>query len=74
MCQTVACQNVGASRFGIVAVRQRRFDEAEPILLTCYEQLEKQRGAKDVNTRRTRRWLAELYTAWDKQAQAARYR
>ena len=51
-----------------------KFAQAEEILLASYAVLEKQRGANDLNTVRTRRWLADLYSAWNKPELAGRYR
>ncbi len=54
-------------------MRSGKLAQAESILLANYALLEKQRGVNDLNTRRTRRWLAELYRAWNKPQLAGRY-
>ncbi|MEM7052548.1 MAG: tetratricopeptide repeat protein [Acidobacteriota bacterium] len=48
-----------------------RFSEAEELLTTAYRDLEQARGAQNINTRKTRNRLADLYRATDRQAAAA---
>jgi serine/threonine protein kinase len=51
-----------------------RFPEAEPLLIASYESLQKSQGANSPRTRRARQRLVNLYDAWNKPEQAARYR
>jgi len=50
-----------------------RYAEAEPLLLESYEELDGNTGARPVHVETARRYLAELYTAWGRPGQAARY-
>lgn len=51
----------------------RKFDEAEPLLLSSYETLKVKRGDDDALTRRTRALLYQLYRAIGKAQQAAQF-
>lgn len=51
-----------------------RYDEAEATLLRSLEELEAVHGPDHPNPLATRRALSELYTAWGRDADAARYR
>ena len=59
--------------FGHVLASLGRFEEAESLLLDNHERLLKAGDQASRATRRTRRWLAELYGAWGKPAEAERY-
>ncbi len=50
-----------------------RYVEAEPLLLESYEGLRNNTGARPVHVETTRRYLAELYTAWGRPEESARY-
>jgi tetratricopeptide (TPR) repeat protein len=52
----------------------RRFREAEALLVPAYEGLRATEGAADGRTQRARQRLVELYEAWGKAGDAARYR
>ncbi|MCG8409231.1 MAG: serine/threonine-protein kinase [Phycisphaerales bacterium] len=51
-----------------------RFEEAEPLLLNCYSVLEKARTLSSPITQAALLQLVELYEAWDKPEEAARWR
>jgi eukaryotic-like serine/threonine-protein kinase len=53
---------------------QKRYPEAETLLLDDYNTLKSKFGEHDVRLKRIAQLLAELYDAWDKPEQAARYR
>ena len=59
---------------GLCLVQERKYAEAEPVLLTSLATLEKQRGADSADARRVRAWLVKLYAAWGRPESAARYR
>ncbi len=50
-----------------------RYAEAEPKLLESYQVLRGNTGARTVHIETARRYLAELYVAWDRPREAARY-
>jgi serine/threonine-protein kinase len=50
-----------------------RYEEAEPLLLGSYQRLLADRGAATDKTIDARRRLAELYTAWGRRTEAAKY-
>ena len=50
-----------------------RYAEAEPLLLESYKQLSDNTGARVVHIDTARRNLMDLYTAWDRPLDAARY-
>jgi len=50
-----------------------RYVEAEPLLLESYEGLRNNTGARPVHVETARRYLAELYTAWGRPEESARY-
>jgi hypothetical protein len=62
------------SWLGVCLLNRGRYGEAEPILLTSYEQLGRQRGEHDEVTRRVRGFLVKLYEGWGKPEEAARFR
>jgi eukaryotic-like serine/threonine-protein kinase len=53
---------------------QKRFEEAETLLLESHTAMNKAMGANDPRTRRARARLFKLYEAWGKPEQAAAYR
>jgi hypothetical protein len=53
---------------------QKRYEEAEPLLLESYNSLKEHLGASDPGTGETLRRLVVLYEAWGKPAQAAKNR
>jgi serine/threonine-protein kinase len=59
---------------GLCLVKERKYTEAEAVLLPSYATLEKQRGAESADTRRVRGWLVKLYEDWGRPESAARYR
>ncbi|MEM7479742.1 MAG: serine/threonine-protein kinase [Acidobacteriota bacterium] len=59
-----------ASVLGSCLSMAGRYDEAEPLLRSSYEELKRERGAGNVNTRKARRRLAELYRATGRSAAA----
>ena len=52
---------------------QKRYVEAEPLLLTGFVDLEKRLGPQNGLTLQARQHLHDLYLAWNKTAEAARY-
>ena len=52
---------------------QGRYEDAERLLLESYRKLLADRGAASDKTRDARRRLSELYTAWGRSAEAAKY-
>ena len=54
--------------------QQRRFPEAEPLLLAGYEGLRTKLGPTDTRTRAALTRLVALYDAWGKRAEAQTYR
>lgn len=55
-------------------LKQDRFEEAERLLLGCYSVLEKARTRASPITQAAMHQLIELYEAWDKPDEAARWR
>jgi len=53
---------------------QKRFTEAEPLLLSSYESLKNSQGPHNPRTGIALQRLIALYEAWGKPEQAARYR
>ena len=53
---------------------QSRFEEAEGLLLQSLDVLRERRGTSDAHTRTANRRLAELYAAWGRPEEAAKYR
>jgi tetratricopeptide (TPR) repeat protein len=51
------------SRFGAVMVAQRRYEEAEPLLLRAHRALEAQLGAEHARTQQAAQRLTDLYEA-----------
>ena len=58
---------------GDCLLAQQRYAEAEPLLLTGYDRLNKDRGVQDPLTIQASTRLRDLYTAWNKPGQAARF-
>ncbi len=59
---------------GLCLVNERKYAEAEGILLASYATLDQQRGASSAEARRVRGWLVKLYADWGRPDSAARYR
>jgi hypothetical protein len=53
---------------------QKRFAEAEPLLLESYNTLKNKLTAQDLRLKKVAQLLAELYEAWGRPQEAARYR
>jgi tetratricopeptide (TPR) repeat protein/predicted Ser/Thr protein kinase len=62
------------SKVGYALLRQRRYQDAEALLTESYTRLSTDKGAIPESTNRARAWLVELYEAWDRPRDAARYR
>ena len=62
------------SRVGYALFRQRRYEDAEALLTDSYTRLSSDRGAIPESADRARAWLVELYDAWNRPGDAARYR
>jgi hypothetical protein len=58
---------------GICLSAQRRYSEAEPVLLAAYQNLLDSRGPAHEKTVVTRKALRKLYQAWDKPEKAKSY-
>jgi tetratricopeptide (TPR) repeat protein/tRNA A-37 threonylcarbamoyl transferase component Bud32 len=58
---------------GECLLAERRYVEAGPLLLTGYGELEKRLGTQDLMTLQAGRRLRDLYTAWNKPAEASRF-
>jgi thioredoxin-like negative regulator of GroEL len=52
---------------------QGRYEDAERLLLESYRKLLADRGTTNDKTRDARRRLAEMYTAWGRNAEAAKH-
>ncbi len=61
------------SALGECLATQRRFDEAEPLLLASFESLKNSQGDKNPRTLLAQRRLVNLYDSWNKPELAARY-
>jgi serine/threonine protein kinase len=62
------------SALGECLTIQKRYNEAEPLLLNSYEALKISQGADNPRTTIALQRLINLYEAWNKPGQAARYR
>jgi hypothetical protein len=62
------------SALGECLTAQKRYDEAEPLLLKSYEELKAKSGDQDKRTAEARQRLATLYKDWSKPEQAAQFR
>ena len=58
---------------GASLIQMSRYAEAEPLLLESYEGLRNNVGARPVHVEAARRYLVELYSAWDRPEDAARF-
>ena len=58
---------------GECLLAQKRFAEAEPLLLTGYDDLQKRLGPQNRFTLQATHRLHDLYLAWNKPAEATRY-
>jgi serine/threonine-protein kinase len=65
---------VANSALGECLTTQKRFAEAEPLLVESYTALKSRLGQRDPRTQEALQRLVKLYDAWDKPAQAAQYR
>lgn len=61
------------SALGECLALQKRFEEAEPLLIESYESLTRTQGRQNPRTLLARRRLADLYTIWNKPEIATRY-
>ena len=61
------------STWGECLVALRRYAEAEPVLLESHKVLERKVGVESTATQDTARRLVQLYEAWGKPTQAARW-
>jgi tetratricopeptide (TPR) repeat protein/predicted Ser/Thr protein kinase len=62
------------SRVGYALFRQQRYQDAEALLTESYGRLSTDTGAIPEAADRARAWLIDLYDAWDRPRDAARYR
>jgi eukaryotic-like serine/threonine-protein kinase len=62
------------SRVGYALLRQGRYQEAETVLADSYTRISNDKGAIPESADRARGWLVELYEAWNRPTEAARYR
>ena len=58
---------------GASLTKLTRYEEAEPLLKESYEELRGNIGARAVHVETTRQYLMDLYTAWGRPEDAARY-
>lgn len=59
---------------GECLVLQKRYAEAEPLLLDCHNVFQARFGPADPRTQSARMRLGKLYEAWGKPDEVARYR
>ena len=69
---TALPENVSAA-LGECLLDQKRYADAEPLLLVGYAASKKRLGEHDPTTVAAARRLHEMYTAWNKPAEAARF-
>lgn len=62
------------SALGECLTIQKRYEEAEPLLLRGYNDLKAALGEQQPRTAEAKQRLLALYQAWDKPDQIARYR
>ena len=62
-----------SAALGECLLDQQRYADAEPLLLVGYAASKKRLGEHDPTTVAAARRLRELYTAWNKPAEAARF-
>ena len=65
---------VAQDALGECLTTQKRYDEAEPLLVESYRTLNSKLGQHDPRTVEAQRRLANLYQAWNKPEQAMHYR
>jgi tetratricopeptide (TPR) repeat protein len=58
---------------GAALIQLSRYTEAEPLLLESYEGLSSNPGARPIHIETARGYLVDLYTAWDRPKEVARY-
>jgi tetratricopeptide (TPR) repeat protein len=63
-----------ASALGECLTAQKRYDDAESLLLKSYNELKAKLGNQDKRTTEARQRLAKLYEDWNKPEQAAQFR
>lgn len=61
-------------RLAAALVALERFDQAEPLAVECYQRSEQARGPEHAETYDAAELLVDLYDAWRKPEQAARWR
>jgi serine/threonine-protein kinase len=64
---------ISKTALGRVLAQQKRFAEAEPLLLENYRRLRADRGEGNANVTRARGWIEDLYRDWGKPEQASTY-
>ena len=62
------------SALGYCLLAQKRFDEAEPLLLESYRKMQAARGDRHIGTRTALDRIVVLYESWGKPEQARRWR
>jgi serine/threonine-protein kinase len=62
------------SGLGESLTAQKRYAEAEPLLLESFDQLKQNGGEQNTQTERTRERIEKLYTAWGRPDKAPQYR
>lgn len=67
-------QQLAQGVLGACLTRLGRYDEAEPLMLGSYEQLQSQRGDADPYTRDALNNLIRFYERWGKPDRAAHFR
>ena len=60
--------------FGEVLAAQKKYAEAEPLLVKSYADLKSSQAAENPRTTLAKRRLSELYAAWGKPEMLAQYR
>ncbi len=61
-------------QLGVCLLKLRRFPEAEPLLIASYHTREHTLGARHTETQHSRTALANLYAAWGRPEEAAKYK
>jgi hypothetical protein len=61
-------------RLGACLARQRRFDEAERVLLESLAALREERGMEHESTQQILDWVVSLYEAWGRPDDEMHYR
>jgi serine/threonine-protein kinase len=65
---------IAAGALGECLTTQKRFGEAEPLLVESYTRLNSRLGQRDPHIKESLRRLVTLYDAWGKPAEAGKYR